>query len=196
MPHGEEERLSSLLRDRALDEVAALAIDTYGGELYGFLLHVVGEPASAEEAFSRTIEDFWRGLPGFRGGVSVRTWLYQLGHRAALRHHRTPCDRAPPARVAPPPRTAATRTLTASGRTDVKPQWGEIRRELAPEDRALLVLRVDRNLAWNEIAEVMQSESSEDASAGAMALEAARRRERFLLLKDQLRVRARAAGLR
>lgn len=183
MTHGQEERLSSLLRDRALDELAALAVDTYGAELYGFLLHVVGEPASAEDVFSQMIEDVWRALPSFRGGCSVRIWLYKLAHHASVRHHRSPRDAAP-------------RTLTAYGRTDERYAWSELRREIAPEDRALLVLRVDRKLAWDEIAQITLSESPEKTSAGAVTFEVARLRKRFQLLKDQLRVRARAAGLR
>jgi RNA polymerase sigma-70 factor (ECF subfamily) len=191
-----EERLSSLLRDHARDELAALAVETYGGELYGFLVHVVGEPVGAANVFSQMLEDFWRGLPGFAGGCSVRTWLYRLAYHASVRHPPSPGRRGAPAgSPAPSQRVAATHTLTASWRAEVDDRWRELRRELAPEDRALLVLRVDRDLAWPEIAQVMRSESPED-SAGAVTREAARLRQRFQLLKDQLRVRARAAGLR
>lgn len=191
-----EEQLLSLLRDGALDELAALAVETYGSELYGFLIHVVGDPAGAEDVFSQTIEDFWRGLPGFRRSCSVRTWLYRLAHHASVR--RSPWNGAPRAGgAAPSPLVAAARTLTVSWRRiDVQDRWRELRREIAPEDRALLVLRVDRDLSWNEIAHVMLSESSDDASATAVTREAARLRTRFQLLKDQLRARARAAGLR
>jgi RNA polymerase sigma-70 factor (ECF subfamily) len=198
MVNGMEERLSSLLRGHALDELAALAVEAYGAELYGFVIHVVGEPVSAEDVFSQTIEQFWRGLSGSRGGCSVRTWLYKLAHHGSLRYHRGPRHRAPRAgSPALAQRVTAVHTLTASWRrADVRAQWDEIRREIAPEDRALLVLRVDRDFAWTEIAQVMLSEQPEDAPAGAVAREAARLRGRFQLLKDQLRVRARAAGLR
>ena len=123
--------------------------------------------------------------------------MYKLAHHTSVRHHRSPSNHAPRAgSSAPSQRGTAARTLTACGRTDVKDRWGELRREIAPEDRALLVLRVDRDLAWDEIAEVMRGEGPDDASAGAMAREAARLRKRFGVLKDELRVRARAAGLR
>jgi RNA polymerase sigma-70 factor, ECF subfamily len=200
MIHGAEERLASLRRDGALDELATLAVETYGSELYGFLIHVIGDPDAAEDVFSQTIEDFWRGLAGFRGGCSVRTWLYKLGRHASVRHHRSPWNRAPRAgSSALSWLVAAGRTLTVSWRrTDVQDRWRELRQGIAPDDRALLVLRVDRDLSWNEIAEVMSSESArfDDGSAGAVTREAARLRKRFQLLKDQLRGRARAAGLR
>jgi RNA polymerase sigma-70 factor (ECF subfamily) len=194
--HGMEERLSSLLRAHARDELAALALESYGGELYGFVVHVVGEPVRAADVFSRTIEDFWRGLPSFAGGCSVRIWLYRLAHQASVQHHRSPWRRVPSAgSSAPSQRAAAAHTVTASRRSELDDRWRELRCELSPEDRALLVLRVDRGLAWHDIAQVMRSESSDD-SADAVTREAARLRTRFQLLKDQLRVRARAAGLR
>lgn len=190
-----EERLSSLLRDHARDELATLAVETYGSELYGFLVHVIGEPVGAAGAFAQMIEELWRELPGFAGGCSVRTWLYRLAHQAAMRHVRSPSSGAPSGGdPAPSQRVAAAHTMTASGRADADDGWRELRRELAPEDRALLVLRVDRDLAWHDIAQVMRSDSPEDA--GAVTREAAHLRQRFGVLKDQLRVRARAAGLR
>jgi RNA polymerase sigma-70 factor, ECF subfamily len=194
--HGTEERLSSLLRDHARDELAALAVETHGGELYGFLVHVVGEPVGAADVFVQMIEDLWREPPGVCDGCSVRTWLYRLAYQASLRHRCSPWSPTVPAGSPVPPQWVATaRTMTASWRTDGDDRWRELRRELSPEDRALLVLRVDRQLAWHDIAQVMRSEGSED-SAGAVTEEAARLRTRFQLLKDQLRVRARAAGLR
>lgn len=197
MANGMEERLSSLLRDHALDELAVRAVETYGAELYGFVIHVVGEPVSAEHVFSQAIEDFWRELPGFRGGCSVRTWLYKLAYHASVRDHRSPRNRAPRAGSSTLSQVTAVHTRTASWRrADVKARWDDLKREIAPDDRALLVLRVDRGFEWNEIAQVMLSESPGDASAGAATREAARLRKRFQLLKDQLRVRARAAGLR
>ncbi|HEX3763464.1 MAG TPA: sigma-70 family RNA polymerase sigma factor [Kofleriaceae bacterium] len=198
MAHGVEERLMSLLRDGALDELASQAVESYGSELYGFLIHVLGDPTGPEDVFAQTIEDFWRGLPGFRGRCSVRTWLYKLAHHASVSYLRSPWYRAPrAASSAPSPLIAAARTLTVSWRrADVKDRWRELRREIAAEDRALLVLRVDRDLGWDEIAHVMLSESSDDASAMTVTREAERLRTRFQLLKDQLRARARAVGLR
>jgi RNA polymerase sigma-70 factor (ECF subfamily) len=189
-----EERLSSLLRNHARDELAALAVESYGGELYGFLVHVVGEPVAAADVFAHMIEDLWRGLPAFRGGCSVRTWMYRLAYQAAVRHRQPWTGAAPAGSPAPPQLIATGRTMTAAWRSEVDDRWRALRRELSPEDRALLVLRVDRDLGWPDVAEIMRSE--DDDSAGAVTGEAARLRARFQRLKEQLRVRARAAGLR
>jgi RNA polymerase sigma-70 factor (ECF subfamily) len=75
----------------------------------------------------------------------------------------------------------------------VKDRWREVREALAPEDRVLLVLRVDRELAWADIARVTLGDVEPERAA--LAKETVRLRKRFQLLKQHLRARARAAGL-
>jgi RNA polymerase sigma-70 factor (ECF subfamily) len=68
-----------------------------------------------------------------------------------------------------------------------------LRDELASEDRTLLILRVDRNLAWDEIAAAFAKTpgtfNQEDRKR-----ESARLRKRFQLVKRRLIARARARG--
>jgi RNA polymerase sigma-70 factor (ECF subfamily) len=143
------------------------------------------------------MEDFWRGLPGFRGRCSVRTWLYMLSQHAATRYRRSPWNRGQhtgSSRVDELVVSVQSQTSPWQ-RTDVKDRWRELRETLEPNDRALLVLRVDRDLEWNEIARIMLGESEAEHAAVELAREAARLRKRFQLLKEELRERARAAGL-
>jgi len=190
-----EATLTQLVAEREFDRVATVALETYGSELFGFLVNVIGGPAEASDVFSQTIENFWRGLPGFAGRCSVRTWLYVLAQNAAVSYRRSPWNGAR--------RTGDTQldTLVASAhsrtapwqRTDVKDRWRALREGLDPADRSLLVLRVDRDLAWNDIARVTLG--SAQPAAAELARETARLRKRFQLLKQQLRVSAREAGL-
>ena len=78
-------------------------------------------------------------------------------------------------------------------RTDVKDRLRQLRDSLNPDDRVILVLRLDRGLSWNEVALVTLGE--EGASAEALRRESARLRKRFQDLKEELRVRAQRAGL-
>ena len=78
-------------------------------------------------------------------------------------------------------------------RTDVKDRLRQLRDSLDPDDRLILVLRLDRGLSWNEVAVVTLGE--EKASAEALRRESARLRKRFQDLKDELRGRAERAGL-
>lgn len=75
-------------------------------------------------------------------------------------------------------------------RTEKRTEIATLRDELAEDDRALLVLRVDRDLSWREIAQVLGGGDEENLDR-----EAARLRKRFQLVKDQLRRLAQSRGL-
>lgn len=191
---GAEAKLADLLKAREHGGVARLALESYGAELYGFLCRVMGTDSDAAEVFSQTCEDMWRGLGTFDHRCSVRTWLYVLARHAASRFRRSPWNRGcrtGDAQLDELVAVARSRT-DPWRRTDVKDRWRELCDALDEADRALLVLRVDRDLEWNEVGRVMLGL---DASDSEVAREAARLRKRYQVLKSDLRARARAAGL-
>ena len=63
----------------------------------------------------------------------------------------------------------------------------ELRRELSTEEQNLLVLRLDQQLSWDEIAAIVSS-AAEPASAAVL-------RKRFERLKERLARLARERGL-
>jgi RNA polymerase sigma-70 factor, ECF subfamily len=188
-----EAELSALLRERRLEEAATRAVEGYGAEVCGFLANVLGSESDAVEVFAQVTEDAWRGLSGFNGQCSLRTWLYVLARHAAARFRRSPWNQRER-------RTgdAALDTLITQARartepwlrTSVKDRFRLLRESLDPDDRALLVLRVDRDLRWEEIARVTLGSESPDAAA--LKRESERLRKRFQLLKDELRRHVRA----
>jgi RNA polymerase sigma-70 factor (ECF subfamily) len=191
-----EARIEELGRARDLAAVATLAVDGYGSEVFGYLINVLGNHADAGEVFSQIAEDLWRGLPGFGFRCSMRTWLYVLARHAVARFRRAPWnhrerrggDEQLEALV------AQTRTMTQPWlRTDVKDRWRSLRESLEPDDRSILVLRVDRQLEWKEIARVTLGEEHPEPSE--LGRESDRLKKRFQLLKEDLRRRAREAGL-
>jgi RNA polymerase sigma-70 factor, ECF subfamily len=189
-----EPELAELLRARDLDAAASCALTSYGPELYGFLVNHMGGEFDASEVFSQVAEDFWRGLPTFGARCSVRTWMYVLARNAAARFWRSPWRRADGGSSRLDGLAADARSRTQPWlRTDVKDKWRALRESLDPDDRALLTLRVDRNLDWNDIARVILGR--DDPEAEELARDAARLRKRYHLLKEELRERARAAGL-
>ncbi|HEY1908908.1 MAG TPA: sigma factor [Myxococcaceae bacterium] len=191
----QEREVRSLLQARRLDPAATLALRTYGPEIYGFLASQLGNEADAAEVFSQLAEDLWRGLPGFEWRCSLRTWLYLLARHATSRFRVTPWNRG--ARTGDSKldaEIAEVRSRTEPWlRTEVKDRLRRLRDSLAPEDRLILVLRLDRQLAWGEVALVTLGE--EAATAEALRRESARLRKRFQDLKEELRVRARREGL-
>lgn len=190
-----ELRLQQLIHARSFAPAAASIIQSYGAELHGFLVHLMGSEADAAEVFSQTAEDLWRGLPSFGLRCSVRTWLYVLGRHAAGRFRRAPWQRAGHTGEDQLDAVVAeVRTRTQPWqRTDVKDRWRTLRESLDEDARTLLVLRLDRGLSWGEVALVTLG--SEEPDPAALARETARLRKRFQLLKDELRTRAREAGL-
>jgi RNA polymerase sigma-70 factor (ECF subfamily) len=192
-----ERRLRELLHGDARHEFATLAIETYGAELYGFLVNVLGGAPNAAEVLAQAIEAFWRSLPEFRAACSVRTWLYMLARRTVRRYKRRlpnrlqhTGDRHLDDLVA----FAHSRTAPWQ-RTTIKARFRDLREKLDSEDRILLVLRIDRDMEWCDIAQVTLGAAAADGNAAELAREAARLRKRFQLLKTKLRKHAREMGL-
>jgi RNA polymerase sigma-70 factor (ECF subfamily) len=66
---------------------------------------------------------------------------------------------------------------------------------LPQEDQELLMLRVDRDLPWDALAEVLRGDDEIPLTPDVRKREAARLRKRFQLIKDRLREMARREGL-
>lgn len=171
-----------------------VALRVYGPEVLGFLVAMKKNYDEAEEAFSLFAERLWQGMNRFEWKCSIRTWSYLLArnaatdlHRREARHQRSrvALSSAPVAEL-----EARVRTETMSLlRTEKRSALVRLRDELPEEDRVLLVLRVDRNLPWRDIALALGAEDD------AADRESARLRKRFQLVKDRLRAVGKARGL-
>jgi RNA polymerase sigma-70 factor, ECF subfamily len=69
-------------------EAAGRLLRGYGGEVFAFLRARLPTPADAEDALQAWCEDVLRGLSGFRGESSLRTWSYQLARNRASKLRR------------------------------------------------------------------------------------------------------------
>jgi RNA polymerase sigma-70 factor (ECF subfamily) len=182
------------------DERAAVtvALEGYGPEVMGFLAAFLRDADAAGDVFSQFCEDVWNGLPRFRWEGALRAWVYAVARHAAVRYRRAsyerrrrPLDQAPAlAELEERLRTQTVEFLRTENRSAVD----QLREQLAPDERALLILRLDRKLAWNEIAEIMADEGA-PKSPDALRRDAATLRKRFERVKDRLRELARASGL-
>ncbi len=192
------------------DAAATLAIKRYGAEIFGFLVTLNRDEQEASDVFAIVCENLWRGLPKFGCGSTLRTWVYTITRHASLRHKKNVQGRA---RGAVPMSdyvsvlAAEVRTATQQFlKTEQKDAFTRIRESLPAEDRMLLVLRVDRELAWNDLARIMHGgeprddggepgEGACDESEEALKREAARLRKRFQLVKEKLLELGRREGL-
>jgi RNA polymerase sigma-70 factor (ECF subfamily) len=136
--------------------------------------------------FSQLSEDLWRGLPGFEWRATFRTWLYRLARNASARHLRAPAARArhrvPLSEISEIADRVRTETLPHL-RTQAKDAFARVRDSLGPDDRMLLILRVDRRLPWNQVATILADAELTDAT---LEREAARLRKRFQSLKEEI----------
>ena len=56
-------------------------VEPYRRELQVHCYRFLGSAQDAEDAVQETLLAAWRGLGGFEGRASVRTWLYQVATR-------------------------------------------------------------------------------------------------------------------
>lgn len=182
-------------------EVAAVAtLDAYGSEIVGFLTFKLKGVHEAHDVFSMLSEDLWTGLPQFGWRCSMRTWVYTLARNAATRYlsaaHRRRERGGDEFATASGVEQAVARVRSATHeyqRTDVKDRFRLLREELDEEDQTLLVLRVDRNLSWRELALAMTGDV--ELTDEALDKEAARLRKAFERVKGELRRLAQREGL-
>jgi RNA polymerase sigma-70 factor (ECF subfamily) len=171
------------------DLAATVAIQALGPEILGFLRAVLRDETDASDAFSLFAEWIWRGLPRFEGASSLRTWAYRVAWSAVGRARRDPYRvRGERLGTSAAARLAATlRASTALAQEADRSAVTRLREQLTPEEQTLLVLRLDRELAWHEVAEVL-------AGDGEPPREAALRKQ-FERLKAKLARLARDEGL-
>jgi RNA polymerase sigma-70 factor (ECF subfamily) len=64
------------------------------GPLQRYLQRLVGDPATADDRLQETLLKIARGLSGFEGRSSVKTWAFTIATRVATDHFRRPQSRA------------------------------------------------------------------------------------------------------
>lgn len=171
-----EARIAACLDGDDLAGAATAAVRGYGPQLLGYLRATLG-PERADDAFSVFCELLWRGLPRFRRESAFVTWAYQLAWGAAQRVLRDPGRRRRVTLSSEALAAVAREVRSTTGvhlRRETADRLAVIREQLAPDEQSLLVLRVDRDLAWDDIALIM-------------GVDAATLRQRFARLKQKIK---------
>jgi RNA polymerase sigma-70 factor (ECF subfamily) len=183
-----EARVQALLAAGDSRAAATEAMRGMGPRIFGYLKSVLRDETDAGDAFSLFGENLWRGIATYRGEASFRTWAYRVAWNAALavrdeawRRHGRRLETGEGSRLAEEIRTTAARVERQRTALDA------LRETLTAEEQTLLVLRIDQELSWDEIALVL--------SADGAPIEAATLRKRFERLKERLAVLARERGL-
>jgi RNA polymerase sigma-70 factor (ECF subfamily) len=173
------------------------ALQGYGPELLRLMASVLHDAERSREAFSLFSENLLRGLAGFRWESSFRTWAYRLARNACYQLiHAPSAEREQPLSVSSlPDEVQRARSETRPWqRTSVRERFRQLRERLEPDERMLLMLRVDQRLSWEEVARVM---AETDSPLGNLEVKkrAAALRQQFQRLKTRLRALAEEDGL-
>jgi RNA polymerase sigma-70 factor, ECF subfamily len=182
------------------DAAATIFIQHCGPEILGYILGRLSNEGDAAEVFSEFAEDFWRGLPSFEWRSSLRTWAYALARNAAYRFKKDPVRR--PERNVPISQdtrfgqsVAHLRETTLKWRrTEMKSKIRLLRERLSDDEQTLLVLRVDRQLSWRDLAIVMSGQTGK-LDETELARWSTNLRQRFKKIKERLRKFAQEEGL-
>jgi RNA polymerase sigma-70 factor (ECF subfamily) len=162
---------------RGGDENAfARLVEPYRGALHAHCYRMLGSVPDAEDALQEALLSAWRGLSGFEGRSSLRSWLYAIATNACLR-----AIERRPKRVLPIDYAPAADPHDALGAPLVESVWVEP----YPDER----LGLEDGLAGPE-ARYEQRESVELAFIAALQHLPARQRA-VLVLRDVLGFSAR-----
>jgi RNA polymerase sigma-70 factor, ECF subfamily len=179
--------------DRALEHL----VERYGAQLLGYLCAICRDDHHGREVYSILVEDLWRGLPAFEWRCTARAWAFKLARNARARFVAGEVRRARREELIDQPAWLVelvdrTRSPTPfHARTEIRDRVRELRARLDEQEQTLLMLRVDRQLPWQELAVVLDEVREGERIASA----AARLRQRFQVLKTKLRGLAEAEGL-
>src|ERR1700682_1049968 len=81
-----EQQIGALCSAGDRDKAATLLVESYGREIFRFLLSRLRDDDATAQVFSQFTEDMWRGLGRFRWDCSARVWSYTLARHAASRY--------------------------------------------------------------------------------------------------------------
>jgi RNA polymerase sigma-70 factor, ECF subfamily len=186
---GPDNQVRELLAAGDATAAATQAIRTVGPSALRYLHALLSDPDDAKDAFSQWAERVWRGLPAFRGECQLRSWALRLAYHAALdlktqawRVHGRRLETGEASRIA-----ETVRTTTAVRRERQHSVFERLRRQLTVEDQTLLELRVNQELSWQEIADVL----GRDGDAPQPNTVA----KRFQRVKDHLAEMLRSEGI-
>jgi RNA polymerase sigma-70 factor (ECF subfamily) len=191
-----EREIQGLCKQGDVAGAVERALEGYGQEIMRLMASVLHDYERSRDAFSLFSENLLRGLAGFRWESSFRTWAYRLARNACYQVMHAPSGREQPVSMsALPDESFKPRSETRPWqRTSVKERFRALRESLDPQERMLLLLRVDQRLSWEEVARVM-SEGEETLTDAVLKRKAAALRQQFQRIKVHLRSLAQEEGL-
>jgi RNA polymerase sigma-70 factor, ECF subfamily len=131
----------------------AALVDRYWDRLYRWLCRLTRDGVTAEDIAQETFLKAFAGIGSFRPGTNFRAWLFRIAHnnfvnqRRAIRHNRQPLV----PEIAEEPKGPVGETLTREALILIS----EAVAKLPSDFRGALLLRVEEEMSFREIADVL-----------------------------------------
>lgn len=168
---------------------SALALAELGPEIFGFLTALHPPPGDARLVFEKFSERLSRRLPTFDWTCSLRTWAYKQARQTSLDFRP---GTEPTVELEGGVSRVIGQVLRATGVVH-SPEVDSNRAALTPDERVLILLRVDKKLTWDELVVVLHDDVPPDEQARAAAV--ATLKSQFRIAKDKLVAVAATMGI-
>jgi RNA polymerase sigma-70 factor, ECF subfamily len=177
---------------RGDDHAYRTIVGLHRGALHAHCYRMLGSVSDAEDALQEALLHAWRGLPGFEGRSSLRSWLYRIATNVCLRvierrpRRVLPVDRGPaagphdrpaeplvesvwidpyPEELLGPEPDATAPDARYEQRESVELAFIAALQHLPPRQRAVLILRDVLGFSGAEVARVLDTTPASVSSA-------------------------------
>ena len=148
----DEDVMAALERDD-IKAALGLCIARHGEAIGRLCMALMGSQADAEDVLQETLLDAYRGLKGWRGEGTVRSWLFGIARRKCAREMERGLRRRSKLRLVseePASSRGAEQRLAQKRKAEqARAALGELR----PSEREALVLRFGGDLSFREVAQ-------------------------------------------
>lgn len=141
-----------------LDRQLRQLIDEHAAAVHQLAFGILHDPGLAEDVVQETMIKAWKGLDGFRGDASTRTWVLRIAHNTAIDALRRRRDRSVAPEDLPEDPTATADVHDPAARAAGRSDLATLRSAMAELDqlsRSIVVLREIEGLSYAEIAETL-----------------------------------------
>jgi RNA polymerase sigma-70 factor (ECF subfamily) len=175
-----------------------LTVRLWGPTIASHLHGIIDNRADAEEAFSEWAESLLTAIPGFEWQSSLKTYLFAVAYYARCNMLRRRQKQRRREGAVPTSQVSAIAAevwfvTVRDVPAEVLARVNALRQHLTPDERSILLLRVDQGLSWDDVARVLPPEVRGEGTESEIN---ARLRTRFKRLVKRLDQFAKDQGLK
>jgi RNA polymerase sigma-70 factor, ECF subfamily len=153
-----EETVWSLVKSGDFDTALDILAREYGSAVFTRAYRIVDDYCAAEDALQETFLDAYRSLPSFRGESSFKSWLVTIATRRGLdvvRRRRREERKQVPGESFEMTREPVADSLSLVDMNRHVRALEECLRTLCPEIRAVILMRFQQEMTYEEMARVL-----------------------------------------